>query len=341
MRISIIVPVFNVEKYLDRCLNSILKQGFDWKEVELILVNDGSTDDSLSICEKFAEDNENCRIISQENRGLSGARNTGLEYARGDYICFVDADDDLKDGGISQLLGFCDNSVDIIRYYSEIFPPGKDVADQMGNYGDVLFEGFGNEYIIRYGLDTFCWNFLYRRQFLLDHNRTFENVINEDLRFISSVLLDNPKMVSTTYPIYNYRIRENSISTTRTQEHFRRWSYDLLETLMLLNARLEEKREKNPRLYDRGLAALQRLVPMLFSRVLSSDLTKEEEVALVEQCRASGLLPLPTDEGTVMTRFSRKTVNILACRPWLYPFARELFCRVFLPFIKPFLNRNL
>jgi len=88
---SIIVPVYNVEKYLDRCMSSILKQTNH--DFEVILIDDGSKDSSGSICDIYAEKYENVRAIHQHNQGLSAARNTGIDNAEGNYLCFVDSDD--------------------------------------------------------------------------------------------------------------------------------------------------------------------------------------------------------------------------------------------------------
>ena len=89
--ITVVVPVYNVEKYLERCINSIIHQTI--KNIEIILVNDGSTDGSRKICEYYRENDERVILINQENQGLSAARNTGIDKATGKYICFVDSDD--------------------------------------------------------------------------------------------------------------------------------------------------------------------------------------------------------------------------------------------------------
>ncbi len=104
--ISIIVPVYNVEKYLDECIKSIVNQSY--KDLEIILVNDGSTDGSLAICETWGERDGRIKIISQENAGLSAARNTGLSAATGEYVYFVDSDDYIS----SEL---CERSIDRLR----------------------------------------------------------------------------------------------------------------------------------------------------------------------------------------------------------------------------------
>ena len=89
--VTVVVPIYNVERYLEKCLTSIILQTY--KNLEVILVNDGSTDNSLNICKEFEKEDSRIRIISQENKGLSVARNVGIENAKGEYIAFVDSDD--------------------------------------------------------------------------------------------------------------------------------------------------------------------------------------------------------------------------------------------------------
>lgn len=101
-KVSIIVPVYNAEKYLERCIQSILGQTY--QNIELILVNDGSTDGSLAICKRFADQNDKIKLISKENAGHSEARNTGLDYATGGLISFIDDDDWVKKDCIQHLI---------------------------------------------------------------------------------------------------------------------------------------------------------------------------------------------------------------------------------------------
>ena len=112
-KISIIVPVYNVESYLVRCIDSILNQSF--KNFELILVNDGSTDDSLIICKKYLNVDKRIKLVSQVNKGLSAARNTGLRHTSGKYICFIDSDDFVE----KDYLLFLINNIE--KYNSDIY----------------------------------------------------------------------------------------------------------------------------------------------------------------------------------------------------------------------------
>ena len=104
MKISLIVPVYNVEKYIEKCLLSCLKQDIPQSDYEIIVVNDGSPDSSLAIAERIAAAATNIIIVSQKNGGLSAARNTGLKIAKGDYIWFIDSDDTIKENCLKSIV---------------------------------------------------------------------------------------------------------------------------------------------------------------------------------------------------------------------------------------------
>lgn len=112
--LSIIIPVYNVENYVEHCITSCLKQNILISEYEIIIVNDGSTDNSLFIAEKTATGHPNIKIISQCNKGLSMARNKGLSLAQGDYIWFVDSDDYIEENCLKQIIETCKKGYDVI-----------------------------------------------------------------------------------------------------------------------------------------------------------------------------------------------------------------------------------
>ena len=111
--ISIIVPVYNVEEYLEECLESIRKQTY--QDIEVILVNDGSTDDSQAICEHICQTDKRFRLINQKNQGQSVARNHGVKESIGEYIMFVDSDDVVSLGLLEQLMKYMSNGIDIVE----------------------------------------------------------------------------------------------------------------------------------------------------------------------------------------------------------------------------------
>ena len=120
IKVSVIVPVYNVEKYVKRAVESIIKQNFT--DLEILLVNDGSTDNSLQEINLITEKYKNVKVFTQENQGVSSARNLGIKKAQGDYICFLDADDYLEDGVLNKFYSLCkENDLDVIRGAYKIY----------------------------------------------------------------------------------------------------------------------------------------------------------------------------------------------------------------------------
>lgn len=115
MKVSVVIPVYNVERYLERCVQSVQRQTY--QDVEIILVDDGSPDNSGLLCDQLAEKDPRIRVIHQENQGLSGARNTGIRQAQGDFLIFMDSDDEwLLDDGLDALARQCDEKTDMVAF---------------------------------------------------------------------------------------------------------------------------------------------------------------------------------------------------------------------------------
>lgn len=114
-KISVVIPVYNVENYLRQCLDSVINQTLD--DIEIICVNDGSTDSSPDILEEYSRKDSRIRIISQENMGLSGARNTGMKYIKGEYVYFLDSDDYIELDALNQMYNISkNNSLDMLMF---------------------------------------------------------------------------------------------------------------------------------------------------------------------------------------------------------------------------------
>ena len=187
--VSLIVPIYNVEKYLEKCLQSIEKQIFD--DYEVILVDDGSIDNSRKIAELFIrKDPSKFKLIHQENQGLSGARNKGLLYATGEYICFADSDDYLEPLYLKEMYDQAKkNDADMV------FCAFASV-DEQGNFIKEIHEqGFmeGETYSI-YGkpelllIQNAAWNKMYKRSIISKNGLLFtSNVWYEDLRFVKKI----------------------------------------------------------------------------------------------------------------------------------------------------------
>lgn len=209
-KISIIVPIFNLERYIGRCINSIIKQTLH--EWELILVDDGSTDDSISICRKYEENDSRIRLICQENMGVSFARNIGIENAQGKYISFVDGDDWIEPDMYELMWEKADKTGATII-----------IAGHMDDYGDCIYNKFRSGYSKVFGIrqarveffkqNLYGWGpfaKLYTRELLKFCKFNTKLTIAEDMLFNWQILNISQSILYLPIYKYHYYHRENS-----------------------------------------------------------------------------------------------------------------------------------
>lgn len=207
MKLSVIVPVYNVEKFLPRCLDSLLRQGIERGMYEVICVNDGSTDNSAAILAKYESQHPDVfKIIAQENIGLSGARNTGMRVARGEYVGFVDSDDYVVNGGYAYLCDhFLERHPDVLafeNYYLRTDGKERKFSD-VPLTGNIVYEGDGSQGHNKYEMPH-VWSKIYRREFLQTHGLTFTSVYLEDLLFNFQLFSCRPFLIYVDCKIYGY-----------------------------------------------------------------------------------------------------------------------------------------
>ncbi|QIK59245.1 glycosyltransferase [Dysgonomonas sp. HDW5A] len=220
-RLSIIIPLYNVEDYIERCILSIVRQSIDTDKYELIVVNDGSTDRSESIVRKLQSNYPFIKLIKKENGGLSSARNKGLDIASGDYIFFVDADDWVSPDSLSQLLDIINTNPDDIILFkvAEVYPDGKtkSIHFHLPKSNQMLPV---DDYICNYTILSAAWQGLFKRSLFTDHNiRMPEGYLAED----DDLVVKLYSVAETIYylPIegYNYYQRPQSISNNSDTHH--------------------------------------------------------------------------------------------------------------------------
>ncbi len=343
VRISVIVPVYNVEKYLSTCLDSLLNQGLEESEYEIILVNDGTTDNSLEICNHYADNHANIIVYSQENQGLSAARNSGLRIARGEWVMFVDSDDYICKDSLHYLLtNYCDSHFDCIRFWTRIRSDAT-IDPNMSCAGKVYIECTGYEYMKIFGMETFCYSMIYKRSYLQTKNIFFSPVkYSEDFLFMSHFMLSNPLIRSTSSIVYQYLIHPNSLSTTRNKKHSRMCAYEHLRINDIVLDLIKERDIKNvdPLLYEKCIESLRGKMTIIFSRILSSDISLKEFMQIVSMQKKIGILPLSKVRGSFKSKATNYGINLLASLPFLFLPFRILYSHFFVPFILPKLDRN-
>ena len=213
--VSVIVPIYNVEEYLEECLESIRNQTYT--NIEVILVNDGSTDGSREICESYCEKDIRFRLINQENQGQSVARNRGVKESVGQYIMFVDSDDVVNTDVLEVLLPYMKTDVDIV----ECEMTREKEAFFLNKIPTIVFEGNSKEAIlncIAFRAVKFCaFTKLYRRE-IVEKIPFLEGYIYEDVFTGINYLNHIRKIIVVDYIGYYYRVRPNSIMTKSFNE---------------------------------------------------------------------------------------------------------------------------
>ncbi len=207
--VSIIVPVYKTERYLCRCVNSIKRQ--DYRELEIILIDDGSPDNSGMLCEELAQTDNRIRVIHKENGGLSSARNAGIEAAKGDYLCFVDSDDYIRTDFVSTLIGVIRQyGADIARIdYIEVFT--EDYTAKSVSVGAKLYSNQDVERAyLELRVDRVCVC-MYSRV-LIGKTRFPEGKTSEDIPFNFEIFRKAKRFVYLPEPKYFYWHNPESIS---------------------------------------------------------------------------------------------------------------------------------
>lgn len=272
--ISIVVPVYNVEKYLDKCIDSLVNQTYE--NLEIILIDDGSKDNSAKICDNWKDKDNRIKVVHKKNGGLSEARNVGIDYAEGDYIAFIDSDDWVDKNFIKYLYEQLKKyNADIAA--SAIIKTYKDYNEiQLINREKIIFTNGEALDTLLSGRD-FCavaWNKLYKKN-VIGNIRFPIGKIHEDEFFSYKVIANANTLVLVPEAIYYYRQRSGSI--------MQKWSIAHLDALEAFEERMDFMHKYYPNLYLKSkycfyLAGIYNAKEILNT---SNEITKKEIEAIL------------------------------------------------------------
>lgn len=315
-RVSIIIPVYNTEKFLKRCIESVLNQSYT--NIEIILINDGSTDTSGEICDEFAKKDDRIITIHQKNQGVSSARNTGLKYSTGQYIQFIDSDDSVNINMTNLLVhSIIKNKCDIaVCGYSTIGKEKKDVV-----YPSSLFER--NEFLIasyiNQTVSPLIWgscNMIFKKQIIDDNSISFNHkyFMGEDGLFTLRYLEYCNKVYIIGESLYNYyqyipEERISAMSHLSTDVYELRINY-FSELFRILHLEIGErhKAELYQAFFDKVIAGLVRL------GAYSEFYSKSEMLNRLKHVVNNELIIL------AVKKYKRKRKNDSIIIPWLVRF---------------------
>lgn len=305
MFLSFIVPVYNTEKYLAECLDSLLEQDIPKEDYEILCVNDGSTDGSLRILHEYARVHPNIVVVDQENGGLSNARNVGLTRAKGDYIWFVDSDDFIQ--------------LNILAYFRSVVAQTDCDRLNLGTYTfhDVL--SFQEKDAARNGqlasntylYNIVVWNNLFRRSFLNDNNLYFRYPYirhSEDGIFMFESTLAMPKETVVDTVGYYYRRRDNSLTTARSAQSQQARVHSYFTVSKILLQYYLEGHHSSPFLSDLLMANIWTLM----YTIATFPLSKSREIR--KKLREEGLYPFVRPEACTLKKSYQTTRSDLVGR---------------------------
>lgn len=236
--VSIIIPVYQSEPYIRKCIDSVLNQSFD--QFEVIIVDDGSSDNGGIICDEYAERDTRITVIHQQNCGVSSARNCGLDVARGKYVMFVDSDDLLPHDALQKLVDVSNQTNADIIVGQKVHTKSRNANEMdldlriIHDKNQILDRMLNNQYDSVWG-KMFIANIAKKNRFVNGKQ------INEDVFYVFECLLHCKSIAEINYPVYQYLVHETSASHAAFSEKFYDILYFMEEKIRILNEHFPER----------------------------------------------------------------------------------------------------
>lgn len=288
--LTYIIPVYNTERYLLKCLQSVVDQGLQPEQYEVLVVDDGSTDGSRTVVKAFAAMNSRVRLLTQENAGVSAARNLALDNARGLYVQFVDSDDYLEPSVMSVLLQRAiDEHLDVLQFnYKGIEPDGTVMPASVGQSPVMT----GADYLQGHSLTPYVWRFLVRRDYLEQRHLRFNTslIVCEDGALITDFMLNAQRMAHDVAAPYYYVKRGDSAMNNAAADHLRRRILSQVDSAAIIDGIIGRYESSTGQQAPASVSGL-RNVYLYFSMTKALTCGCVDEV--VDHIRAAGLFPFP------------------------------------------------
>lgn len=230
MILSIVIPVYNAQDYIERCIDSLLNQDLTVGEYEIIAINDGSKDDSLKILSRFAKEYEQVKVIDQANIGLGATRNVGLDHARGTYIYYIDADDYLASGMLQPIMSIASGKdLDVVTFNTWVVDNDSTYKDSRTSVTSIPAVEVmdGKSYIGALSYKNEAWWYITKTNFIKELNLSFvEGKWMEDSVYTTTLFLAASRMAHVPLDVHRYVRVENSILRNKDPEHYIKVIYD-------------------------------------------------------------------------------------------------------------------
>lgn len=323
IRLSIIIPVYNSEKYLTKCLDSLLEQDIPMHETEIIIINDGSTDKSAEIALLYKKKIPNFELISIEKTGVGSARNIGINHLKGNYLFFLDSDDYIRPNCLNNLLSVAEkNNLDLLRFdyesvneEGEIIPKRKNAKfRRIFNERIVDGETFLTEYL---GWACYSWSYLCSSKFIKGNSLHFNpSIYFEDVEWLIKTLLAAQKVLSVNQTVYYYLNRPGSITQSITLKNKAKVFNDKIHIIEFLKETASQSKNKKVIKWINGMISL--IIMGLLSYTVNDIPVKIKELA--RYMRKEQIIPLKSYNFTFKQKRDLLIINV---SPRLYCFLKK------------------
>ncbi|WP_308991955.1 glycosyltransferase [Mariniflexile litorale] len=316
MLLSIIVPVYNVEKYIARCIESLINQDIDGKDYEIILVNDDSTDSSISIAKEYAQQYQQIKIINQKNTGPSGARNNGLKNSRGTYIYYMDSDDYIEKNVLKSLLEpVLKNDLDFLGFtYTRTSESNFNLhitSNDILKYNNLEINE-GCSFISKKNFNNYIWWYIFKKDIVIENNIEFiEGIMVEDGIYTTELLLNCKKVAYIPLSIYRYFENTNSIMRNTSKTHIARLNNDYKLVINKFTSLIDLAKENgaNKQAIKRLTTRQQSYMFFLLVRLVKANTSYKEIKSLINEFRSSKVYPLKDFIGIDYNSKKEKTLT--------------------------------
>lgn len=289
--LSIVIPAYGAGKYIESTLNSMINQDFDWEAVEFLIINDGSTDNTIEVVNNFILKNENLKIkiISKKNGGLSSARNFGINNAEGNYIWFFDSDDIMESNCLHRLLLKLKlDDIDLLSFgIRDIYGNTQSVSNLEKKPTDKIIDGL--TYISEYEIEHSACVFIVKKDLLIKNKIYFlDGVLSEDFDFVLRLYYYCNKITHINLICYNYYVREGSLSRRRNDKYYTFHHESMLKIINNLNNSFD----KNSHYYKVISDYILRIKIIALINLLNSTLSFAGKKEYYNKFKTSGILKL-------------------------------------------------
>lgn len=304
MRLSIIIPVYNVEKYVCQCLDSVLDQDLDAGDYEIIVVNDASTDRSIEIVQDYAKIHDRIKIYNKKNGGVGSARNLGMDNAVGKYVYFLDSDDYLLSNSLKKLVETCEHhELDVLTFLSHFFSNSSPKNETFSNklQRDILATNpislitTGEDYLAKEYYRVEVWWFLINREFLIKSKiRFIEDRWMEDAIFSLELFLKAKRMAHIKLDVHRHRKTSGTAMTNTEPTHYLKMIRDIQNVAITYDPMIKmlEHKKTEPKSIIRIKAKQESFVFFSMIRMLQSTMSFEEVKKRMGEIKSINAYPL-------------------------------------------------